>query len=103
MLTRPPPPKKTKPHGDPIPCSADLDAVSPRGWTPLSYARAAGKYGATEERGIYPEDVLRFYGASREGNGPPALGTRSPRSSFDPSADGFSRERGSYQHVFAHP
>lgn len=26
-----------------------------QGWTPLSYARAKGKYGATEEKGIYPE------------------------------------------------
>ena len=34
---------------------ADLDAVSPKGWTPLSYSRAKGKYGATEEKGIYPE------------------------------------------------
>lgn len=34
---------------------ADLDAVSPKGWTPLSYAKAKGKYGATEEHGIYPE------------------------------------------------
>jgi hypothetical protein len=34
---------------------ADLDAVSPKGWTPLSYAKAHGKYGPTEEAGIYPE------------------------------------------------
>jgi hypothetical protein len=34
---------------------ADLDAVSPKGWTPLSYCKAKGKYGATEEKGIYPE------------------------------------------------
>ena len=34
---------------------ADLDAATPRGWTPLSYARAKGKYGPTEEQGIYPE------------------------------------------------
>lgn len=33
----------------------DLDATSPKGWTPLSYAKAKGKYGATEEKGIYPE------------------------------------------------
>jgi hypothetical protein len=25
------------------------------GWTPLSYAKAHGKYGPTEEAGIYPE------------------------------------------------
>jgi len=28
---------------------------TPKGWTPLSYCRAKGKYGATEQRGIYPE------------------------------------------------
>ena len=28
---------------------------TPKGWTPLSYAVAKGKYGATEEKGIYPE------------------------------------------------
>jgi hypothetical protein len=33
----------------------DLDAQTPKGWTPLSYAKAKGKYGATEEKGIYPE------------------------------------------------
>ena len=34
---------------------ADLDARTPKDWTPLSYCRAKGKYGATEEHGIYPE------------------------------------------------
>ena len=34
---------------------ASLDAACPRGWTPLSYAVAKGKYGATEEKGVYPE------------------------------------------------
>ena len=34
---------------------ADVDARSPKDWTPLSYAQAKGKYGATEEKGIYPE------------------------------------------------
>lgn len=29
--------------------------MSPKGWTPLSYCKAKGKYGATEEKGIYPE------------------------------------------------
>ena len=43
----------------------DFDAVSPLGWTPLSYCIAKGKYGATEEKGIYPEDVLRYYGATQ--------------------------------------
>ena len=33
----------------------DLDAVTPKNWTPLSYCKAKGKYGATEEKGIYPE------------------------------------------------
>lgn len=32
-----------------------MDAVTAKNWTPLSYAKAKGKYGATEEKGIYPE------------------------------------------------
>ena len=75
-----------------------------QGWTALSYARAKGKYGPTEEAGVYPEDVLLYYGASKVGaGGPPVLGARSPRQSFDPAADGFLRERGSYQKPVAHP
>jgi hypothetical protein len=38
---------------------AELDALSPKGWTALSYAKAHGKYGPTEEAGIYPE--VRLY------------------------------------------
>ena len=38
---------------------ADLDARTPKNWTPLSYAKAKGKYGVTHEKGIYPEDVLK--------------------------------------------
>ena len=34
---------------------AALDTRTPKDWTPLSYCRAKGKYGATEEKGIYPE------------------------------------------------
>lgn len=82
---------------------ADLDAESPKGWTPLSYAKAKGKYGATEEKGIYPEDVLRFYGATKVGSGPPALGQRSPRESYNPEGEAFMRERGSYQDPPEHP
>ena len=37
----------------------DMDAKTPKGWTPLSYARAKGKYGLCHEKGIYPEDVLK--------------------------------------------
>lgn len=33
----------------------DLSRRTPKDWTPLSYAKAKGKYGATEEKGIYPE------------------------------------------------
>lgn len=29
---------------------ADVNARSPKDWTPLSYAQAKGKYGATEEK-----------------------------------------------------
>jgi hypothetical protein len=49
------------------------------------------------------QDVLAYYGASVMGSGPPALGTRSPRASFDPEAAAFSRERGSYQQEMPHP
>jgi hypothetical protein len=78
-----------------------------QGWTPLQYAIAKGKYGPTEEAGVYPEDVLRFYGATKAGEGvygPPLRATpRSPRDSFNPRADGFCRERGTYQEPVAHP
>ncbi len=49
------------------------------------------------------KDVLLYYGATAAGSGPPALGCKSPRASFDPQADGFARERGSYQRAFEHP
>jgi hypothetical protein len=49
------------------------------------------------------QDVLLYYGAKKYGSGPPALGTRSPRNSFNPEAADFSRERGSYQQVFEAP
>ncbi|KAG2438013.1 hypothetical protein HXX76_005627 [Chlamydomonas incerta] len=82
---------------------ADADAVTPRGWTALSYAKAKGKYGAVEDKGIYPEDVLLYYGAKVYGEGPPALGSRSPRHSYNPADPAFLRERGSYQSPFAEP
>ncbi len=82
---------------------ADADAITPRGWSPLSYAVAKGKYGAVEDKGIYPEDVLLYHGAKVYGNGPPALGVRSPRNSYDPSHPAFCRERGSYQSPFSAP
>eukprot|EP00798_Chlamydomonas_sp_ICE-L_P029688 gene29688-5102_t len=82
---------------------ADTNAMSPKGWSPLTYAQAKGKYGPTEEKGIYPEDVLLFYGAKVYGSGPPVLGTRSPRNSYNPQATDFMRERGSYQSPFAEP
>ena len=34
---------------------ADLNGRTAKNWTPISYAIAKGKYGATEEKGIYPE------------------------------------------------
>ncbi|GLC35879.1 hypothetical protein PLESTB_000515500 [Pleodorina starrii] len=82
---------------------ANPDVVTPRGWTALSYAVAKGKYGAVEDKGIYPEDVLLYYGAKVYGEGPPALGSRSPRNSFNPEDPAFSRERGSYQSPFPAP
>jgi len=82
---------------------ADLNARTANDVTPLSYARAGGKYGLTYEKGIYPEDVLKYYGATEYGSQPPCLGTRSPRESFDPEADNFLRMRGSYQNEPDHP
>lgn len=82
---------------------ADLDARTPKDWTPLQYAKACGKYGLTYEKGIYPEDVLKYYGATEYGSGPPALGTRSPRESYNPEADNFMRQRGSYKSELEHP
>ncbi len=49
------------------------------------------------------QDVLKYYKATLYGSGPPALGCRSPRESYDPNADGFMRERGSYQDPLEHP
>ena len=81
------------------------DPSTLEGVTPLSYAIAKGKYGATEDAGIYPEDVLRHYGATVVGAPPggEAPPPRSPRQSFSPSAAGFRRERGSYQAPMPHP
>jgi hypothetical protein len=80
-------------------------ASSLKGVTPLSYAIAKGKYGATEDAGVYPEDVLRHYGAKVSGAPPGGeeAPPRSPRESFSPGADGFRRERGSYQAPMPHP
>jgi len=90
----------------PTPSSLSL-SLSLQNWTPLQYAIAKGKYGPTEEAGIYPEDVLRFYGATKAGEGvygpPSRAAPRSPRQSFDPRAPGFCRERGTYQEPAAHP
>ena len=82
---------------------ADMDARNPKDWTALSYTKAAGKYGLAYEKGIYPEDVLLYYGAKEYGTGPPCLGERSPRNSYNPEAPDFSRERGSYQNPPEHP
>jgi hypothetical protein len=49
------------------------------------------------------QDVLKYYGAVEYGSGPPALGVRSPRESFDPRGEEFLRERGSYQAPLEHP
>eukprot|EP00894_Picocystis_sp_ML_P004443 jgi/Pico_ML_1/54960/g92.t1 len=81
----------------------DLDARNPNDWTPLSYAKAAGKYGLAYEKGIYPEDVLRYYGATEYGSAPLAQGARSPRESYNPEAENFARDRGSYQNPPEHP
>lgn len=49
------------------------------------------------------QDVLAYYGATEYGTGPVALGSRSPRNSFDPFSPDFLRDRGTYQHPIAHP
>ena len=49
------------------------------------------------------QDVLKYYGAQKYGTGPPALGDRSPRESYNPEAEDFMRERGSYQNPPEHP
>ncbi len=38
-----------------VDCGADLNRRSAKDWTPLSYARAEGKYGAVEEASIHTE------------------------------------------------
>ena len=45
---------------------ADLDKISPKGWTALQYAKAKGKYGAPEEKGVYPEVREREGASERE-------------------------------------
>jgi len=82
---------------------ADLDVRTAKDWTPLSYARSMGKYGLVDDKGIYPEDVLKYYGAVEYRSEPPFHGTRSPRESFDLSAPNFSRDRASYQKEPEHP
>lgn len=49
------------------------------------------------------QDVLKYYGATTYGDGPEALGQRSPRESFNLAVDAFQRERGSYQQPLEHP
>lgn len=44
----------------------DLSKTTPKDWTPLSYAKAKGKYGATEEKGIYPEVCATTYDYDRK-------------------------------------
>ena len=51
----------------------------------------------------HAQDVLKYYGAKKYGSGPPALGERSPRESYNPEAEDFMRERGSYQNPPEHP
>ena len=51
----------------------------------------------------HTQDVLKYYGATKYGAGPPALGCRSPRESFKPAGAAFLRERGTYQDPVAHP
>ena len=49
------------------------------------------------------QDVLKHLGATEYGSLPVALGQRSPRESYNPDADNFSRVRGSYQNPPEHP
>ncbi len=52
---------------------------------------------------VCTQDVLLYYGASEYGTVPEALGVRSPRQSFNPEAEGFFRERSSYQAAYPEP
>lgn len=54
-----------------------LDAVSPKGWTALQYAVAKGKYGATEEKGVYPEARQKI-GEGRNGRRGAGVAGRAP-------------------------
>jgi len=147
-------PGRARSLGGPSRCAqygCDLDAHTPKDWTPLSYAKAKGKYGVTHEKGIYPEDVLKVrllllrgaqcaLGRLPEGvtthlpppssvlrrfqvrHRPPVPGQPqaravslalraparaeaacSPRESYNPEAENFKRDRGSYQQEMEHP
>jgi len=63
---------------------ATLDAVSPKGWTALQYAVAKGKYGATEEKGVYPEVGGKRSGGAGATRAQPVTRARPPPASPPP-------------------
>lgn len=90
------------------------------GWVPTQFTHhyqqdVLKHYGAPSNNPSHPttltyhptttnkQDVLKYYGATKYGSGPPPLGERSPRESFNPEAEAFLRERGSYQNPPEHP
>jgi hypothetical protein len=87
-------------HHQPIVYSGDCTTSIPTTHSTMNSAATALTVGLCFAR---LQDVLLYYGAQKYGSGPPALGCRSPRSSYDPEAHDFLRERGSYQNVFEHP
>eukprot|EP00854_Cymbomonas_tetramitiformis_P025431 gene25431-31058_t len=52
---------------------ADVDEISNKGWTPLSYAAACGTYPRLYSPGDSPESILKNYGATVYGAGPPSM------------------------------
>jgi len=55
-------------------CDADVDVLTSRGWSPLSYAVACQTYPRSYEPGITPDKILKDeYGATVFGAGPPSF------------------------------
>lgn len=52
---------------------ADVDEVCNKGWTPLSYAAACGTYPRLYSPSDSPESILKNYGATVYGAGPPSM------------------------------
>ena len=80
----------------------DPDARTPKDWTALPRTASKGNTDSPPRR-VSTRRTCSSITARRSMEGPEALGIRSPRESFDPSAENFSRDRGSYQKEPEHP